>query len=381
MMRARASSPSTWRSAAARARRPRRTSRSTSSSPIPTRSSTTSTPEQVDERASRTAPARPRARRSQRDRRPAAVGPEHDDAAGRGGRARGSVRGARADPARAPDRPAARPHPRRAGAVGGVGGPGLGRRAADRRAQARPREGRARAHGPRRGDVGGVGTRAAVLARGAREGELQAVRAGARASARAPAAVHRVLRRHGRVRAPVRHPARRLRARPHDRGAAAGCSRTSREELVPLVSAAAAAGEDGRVFPGHFPTERQQPFAEELLQRRRLQRRALAPGPVGAPVRALDGAHGRAAHDALGARRPRGGVLLLPARVRARPVRGADVARALPDDARRRRRPRHPRVPEPAVGEPRRPRQALLRVDPAGHAAPLRAPVRRLGRQ
>ena len=36
----------------------------------------------------------------------------------------------------------------------------------------------------------------------------------------APAAVHRVLRRHGRVRAPVRHPARRLRARPHDRGAA-----------------------------------------------------------------------------------------------------------------------------------------------------------------
>ncbi len=37
-------------------------------------------------------------------------------------------------------------------------------------------------------------------------------------------------------------------------------------ELVPLVSAAAAAGEDGRVFPGHFPTERQQPFAGELLQ-------------------------------------------------------------------------------------------------------------------
>lgn len=36
-------------------------------------------------------------------------------------------------------------------------------------------------------------------------------------------------------------------------------------ELVPLVSAAAAAGEDGRVFPGHFPTEVQKPFAEELL--------------------------------------------------------------------------------------------------------------------
>lgn len=37
------------------------------------------------------------------------------------------------------------------------------------------------------------------------------------------------------------------------------------QELVPLVSAAAAAGEDGRVFPGHFPTEAQKPFAEELL--------------------------------------------------------------------------------------------------------------------
>jgi carboxypeptidase Taq len=37
------------------------------------------------------------------------------------------------------------------------------------------------------------------------------------------------------------------------------------EELVPLVSAAAAAGEDGRVFPGHFPAEAQKGLAEELL--------------------------------------------------------------------------------------------------------------------
>lgn len=37
------------------------------------------------------------------------------------------------------------------------------------------------------------------------------------------------------------------------------------EELVPLVSAAAAAGEDGRVFPGHFPIEGQKAFAAELL--------------------------------------------------------------------------------------------------------------------
>lgn len=37
------------------------------------------------------------------------------------------------------------------------------------------------------------------------------------------------------------------------------------EELVPLVHAAAAAGEDGRVFPGHYPVEDQQRFAQALL--------------------------------------------------------------------------------------------------------------------
>ena len=41
---------------------------------------------------------------------------------------------------------------------------------------------------------------------------------------------------------------------------------TLQRELVPLVSAAAAAGEDGRVFPGHYPLERQKPFADELLR-------------------------------------------------------------------------------------------------------------------
>ncbi len=44
-----------------------------------------------------------------------------------------------------------------------------------------------------------------------------------------------------------------------------GLFATLQHELVPLVSAAAAAGEDGRVFPGHFPTELQKGFAEELL--------------------------------------------------------------------------------------------------------------------
>ncbi len=38
------------------------------------------------------------------------------------------------------------------------------------------------------------------------------------------------------------------------------------DELVPLVSAAAAAGEDGRVFVGHFPVDAQKGFADELLR-------------------------------------------------------------------------------------------------------------------
>jgi carboxypeptidase Taq len=41
---------------------------------------------------------------------------------------------------------------------------------------------------------------------------------------------------------------------------------TIQEELVPLVSAAAAAGEEGRVFPGHFPREDQRKLAEEVLR-------------------------------------------------------------------------------------------------------------------
>jgi carboxypeptidase Taq len=40
---------------------------------------------------------------------------------------------------------------------------------------------------------------------------------------------------------------------------------TLQDELVPLISAAAAAGEDGRVFEGHFPAADQQALATELL--------------------------------------------------------------------------------------------------------------------
>jgi carboxypeptidase Taq len=44
-----------------------------------------------------------------------------------------------------------------------------------------------------------------------------------------------------------------------------GLFATLQEELVPLVSAAAAAGEEGHIFPGHHPVEAQQRFADELL--------------------------------------------------------------------------------------------------------------------
>lgn len=40
---------------------------------------------------------------------------------------------------------------------------------------------------------------------------------------------------------------------------------TIQQELIPLVSAAAAAGEEGRVFPGHFPQADQQALTSELL--------------------------------------------------------------------------------------------------------------------
>ena len=196
---------------------------------------------------------------------------------------------------------------------------------ADRRPQARPPQGGQRADRPRGGDLRRDRARAAGLA---------ARRARRPTSALFQPALERVLELthryiacfdgDGRVRAPVRRPARRLRARPDHRGAARRCSRTIQEELVPLVSAAAAAGEDGRVFPGHFPQRGAAGARRGAAARRRLRRRALAPGPVGAPVRAQHGPHRRAAHDALGGGRPRDGVLLLPARVRARALRGAD---------------------------------------------------------
>jgi carboxypeptidase Taq len=45
-----------------------------------------------------------------------------------------------------------------------------------------------------------------------------------------------------------------------------GLFATIQEELVPLVSAAAAAGEEGHVFPGHFPQAGQKALADEVLR-------------------------------------------------------------------------------------------------------------------
>ena len=152
-------------------------------------------------------------------------------------------------------------------------------------------------------------------------------------------------------------------------------------ELVPLVSAAAAAGEDGHVFPGPLPGRAPARDGRRAAGRRRLRHRALAPRRLRAPLRAQHGRHRRAAHDALGGGRPRDGVLLLPARVRPRALRGPVRAAPLPHDARGGGRPRDARVAEPAVGEPGRPLAAVLRVGPAAAAPPPRRAVRGAGRR
>ena len=154
---------------------------------------------------------------------------------------------------------------RRARAVGGIGRSGLRRREPHPRPAPRPPQG---GPGPDRAggrDLQRRRARPAGLAGGAREGRLRALRAGAGARARAAGPLHRVLRRHGRVRAPVRHPARRLRARPHDRGAAghlralagASSSRSSPPPRRPARTATCSRG-TSRV-------EAQQRMADELL--------------------------------------------------------------------------------------------------------------------
>ncbi len=153
------------------------------------------------------------------------------------------------------------------------------------------------------------------------------------------------------------------------------------DELVPLVSAAAAAGESGHVFPGHFPVEDQRRFVEELLgavgyetEHWRLDAsvhpfaRSMAPTDVRLTTRWEVDDLAMAFYSS-------------PARVRARALRGADGPAPLPDDARGGHRARRARVAEPAVGEPRGPLAAVLRVGAAGAATPPGRAVRGAGRR
>ena len=126
--------------------------------------------------------------------------------------------------------------------------------------------------------------------------------------------------------------------------------------------------------PGPLPAGEPAGARRGAAPRRRLRPRALAPGPLRPPVRAQHGPHGRPPDHALGGGRPGDGGLQLPARVRPRPLRGADGPAPLPDDAGRGDGPRRARVPVAAVGEPRRPLRAVLRVRaPAPAQAPRRS--------
>ena len=241
----------------------------------------------------------------------------------------------------------------------------------------RPPQGDARADRARGGDR--PAPRRAPSRRGwsAREAaRLRPLPARSGARARAAPPLRRVLRRHRRVRAPVRRPARRLRARADRRRAAravrAPAARSSSRSCRPPRRAARTAR---AILPGHFPVDRAAAAASARCstavgfeaEHWRLDAsvhpfaRSMAP-------------HRRAADDALGGGRPGDGVLLLPARVRPRALRGADGPAPLPHDAGRGGRARRARVAEPAVGEPRRPLAAVLRVGAAAAAPHLGGP-------
>ncbi len=106
----------------------------------------------------------------------------------------------------------------------------------------------------------------------------------------------------------------------------------------------------------------------------RLHGRRLAPRPDGPPVRLRHRHDRHPDHDAVLHRAPRR-ALRDDARVRPRPVRAAGRRDARAQPARARRLPRHARVAEPHVGEPRRALAAVLAAllpAPAGAAAGAR---------
>ena len=317
-----ASSRSTWRSAAPRARRPRATWPRTSRSRTRTRCSTTSTPRSAGDpaRAARgCAGGWPRSPTSGA-RRADVLGPEHDDAAGRRRGPRRHGRHAAAHGARARDRPGARPPARRARAVGGGGGPRLRRRPARALGAARLREVRARARRPRR--------RAH-----AREGDglqawTEALAASDYSRFRDSLARHIELR-HAYVGCFEGH------AHPYDvllddfePGLTTAELRPMfaelREALVPLVAATGdprAAAQRRRL-----PRAVQRRVAARRRARAarlgRLRPRPLAPGPVAAPVRAEPRADRRAPDHQVRRAGLRRRAVLGAARVRPRALRG-----------------------------------------------------------
>ena len=143
---------------------------------------------------------------------------------------------------------------------------------------------------------------------------------------------------------------------------------TLRDELVGLVAGATGNGErraQRRRLLRPVRGRRPAPRRDGRARGGRLRPRRLAPGPGAAPVRAVARPAGRPDHDALRPARLRRRALLRAARVRPRPLRGGHRARARARPARHPGVARHPRVPEPAVGEPRRPLAPVLRLGAA----------------
>ena len=247
--------------------------------------------------------------------------------------------------------------------------PGRRRRPARGGDAARLREGGPRPHEPGGGDEPRGLARRRRLAGGARGGGLLPLPRRARPSPRAARPLRRVLPRR---RASLRRGARRLRARDDDGAGPPAAGRARRR------TGAARRGRDGAGGRGRPPARRgvrgRGPAArgDGAARGRRLRSRPLAPGRLAAPVRAGDRRRRRPRDHALRHPQLRRGVLRRAARVRPRPLRGEHPRPPQAHSARAPGVARRARVPEPAVGEHRRPRAAVLHLGPrlAGARAP-----------
>ena len=242
-------------------------------------------------------------------------------------RARRPVRGARAHPStRALTDPELGAPARRARAVGGRRGPGLRRRAARplrRGATTRRRSASRPSSRPRCRGAAALGQQAWQEAREAND------------FGRFRAALERLLElRHRYIacfdaasRAPLRRRCSTTSSPASPPPSCGRCSRScatssSRSSPPPATPAA----RDDGALPGHFP--RRGPadaVARRAARGGRLRPRALAPRPAVHPFAAQHGARPTCGSPRATTRRPRDGALLLPARVRPRALRGADV--------------------------------------------------------